>query len=110
QIVLRLGDRLLQRLQRRRALVARQHARLLQIGQVLAHGVGLRRRRRGRIGLLQRQRQRQTKEESEHHFSDSISTSISGSYSGRSPSSSAVISMVVRLPSGTLTMKLCSIS
>ncbi len=64
QLVFGRGDLGLQALQRRRFLVPGQDARLLQIREVLAHGIG-RRRRGGRgIHLLHQQRD----EESQHHF------------------------------------------
>ncbi len=119
QVVLGRSQDLFQLRQRRRLRGRRQHARLLEIGQVLADriaavGLGFRRRRgqrlvrvragRGRVGLLSQQQEQRGRD----HFSVSSSTSISGSYSGASPSSSPLIATRVRLPSGTMIANVCS--
>src|SRR5450631_642554 len=106
QIILGGGQLVAQPLQRRRRLVAAEHPGLLEVRQIPRHRVARRllrlRRWCGTGGLADEG------DEERDHFSVFSSSSISGSYSGRSPLSSAVKATVVVLASGTWTTNVCS--
>ena len=103
EVVLGRGQLLAQPVQRGRRLVVAQHARLLEVGQIARHGVARfapsARRPASRRASVQRLDE-EGDEQRDHSFVFS-SSSTSGSYSGRSPSSSAVRATMVVFASGT---------